>query len=156
MSPVHEVKNLGRLSQAFPIEPMPFKVVYADTDAMGVVYHARYLDIAERSRTEFVASAGIDLGQIEAEHGIWLLVNRVRADYRRPVLLHETAMVTTQVLKSGASQVWWRSQLHVGAHLAANIDVATACFDTKTKEPCVMPADLAARIATLTQPTEPS
>ncbi len=156
MSPIHEVKNLGRLSQTPQLEPMRVKVVYADTDAMGVVYHGRYLDIAERSRTDFIASSGIDLGQVEDEHGIWLLVNRVRADYRRPVLLHETAMVTTHVLKTGTSQVWWRSQVRVGGHLATNIDVATACFDTRTKEPCAMPPDLAKRLATLTKIMEPS
>lgn len=146
----------GRLSRAPQLDPMRFKVVYADTDAMGVVYHGRYLDIAERSRTEFIASAGIDLAKVEADHGAWLLVNRVRADYRRPVLLHETADVTTHVLKVGASQVWWRSQVRVGPHLAANIDVATACFHKTSKQPCAMPDDLATRIATLATTTEHS
>lgn len=142
----------GRLGQAAGCAPMPFKVVYADTDAMGVVYHGRYLDIAERSRTAFIMGAGIDLAQIEAQHGIWLMVNRVRADYRRPVLLHETAIVTTEVQKLGASQVWWRSQIRVDGALAANIDVGTACFDTRSKVACAMPPDLAARVATLIQP----
>lgn len=138
-----------RLAAADRQEPMPFKVVYADTDAMGVVYHGRYLDIAERSRTALALTLGIDLGQIEAQHGIWLMVNRVRADYRRPVRLHETALVTTHLLRAGTSQIWWRSQIRVGDTLAANIDVGTACFDTLRGLPCAMPDDLAARVATL-------
>jgi acyl-CoA thioester hydrolase len=138
-----------RLAPVAAPDPMPFKVVYADTDAMGVVYHGRYLDIAERSRTALALTLGIDLGQIEAQHGIWLMVNRVRADYRRPVRLHETALVTTHVLRAGTSQIWWRSQIRVGDTLAANIDVGTACFDTRSAMPCAMPDDLAARLATL-------
>lgn len=139
----------GRLSPALTGPTLQHRVVYCDTDAMGVVYHGRYLDIAERSRTEFIAMAGIDLGDLEETYNIWLLVNRVRADYRRPVLLHEIANVTSQVLKVGSSQVWWRSQIRVGAKLAANIDVGTACFDVTTRQAAIMPDDLLRRIETL-------
>lgn len=139
----------GRLSQGLSGPTLQHRVVYCDTDAMGVVYHGRYLDIAERSRTEFISMAGIDLGSLEKTHNIWLLVNRVRADYRRPVLLHEIASVTSQVLKVGTSQVWWRSQIRVGTELAANIDVGTACFDVSTRQAVVMPDDLLCRIETL-------
>lgn len=155
MSPVIQMNKdaprEGRLAQAPQHEAMSYKVVYADTDAMGVVYHGRYLDIAERSRTDFILSAGIDLAKVEELHGIWFMVNRVRADYRRPVRLHETARVTTEVLKLGASQVWWRSQIWVGDQLAANIDVGTACFDTNTNHVCTLPKNLWQRIETLTR-----
>jgi YbgC/YbaW family acyl-CoA thioester hydrolase len=139
----------GRLAQAPAGHVLQHRVVYCDTDAMGVVYHGRYLDIAERSRTEFIALVGIDLGELEKTHNTWLLVNRVRADYRRPVLLHEIASVTSQILKVGASQVWWRSQIHVGAELAANIDVGTASFDVTTRQATVMPEELRRQIEAL-------
>jgi acyl-CoA thioester hydrolase len=144
--------RVGRLARPAVQHAMRYRVVYADTDAMGVVYHARYLDIAERSRTEFIATAGIDLGEVERRHGILLLVNRVRADYRVPVLLHQQAEITSSVLKVGASQVWWRSQISVDGRLAANLDVATACFHKESQQIVPLPADLAERIASL--PTE--
>ena len=34
----------------------PVRVYYEDTDAGGVVYHARYLHFYERARTEFLRS----------------------------------------------------------------------------------------------------
>lgn len=145
--------------RAAPLPPadihraMAYRIVYADTDAMGVVYHGKYLEIAERSRAEMIARAGINLREIEKADGIILLVNRVRADYRTPVLLHQTASVTSSVLKAGASQVWWRSQIAVEGRLAANIDVATACFRKSAGETVTMPSRLASRIATLQQET---
>ena len=35
------------------------RVYYEDTDAGGVVYHARYLAFAERARTELLRDLGV-------------------------------------------------------------------------------------------------
>lgn len=37
----------------------PVRVYYEDTDAGGVVYHARYLNLLERARTEWLRSLGV-------------------------------------------------------------------------------------------------
>ena len=36
------------------------RVYYADTDAGGVVYHAKYLAFAEQARTETMRAIGLD------------------------------------------------------------------------------------------------
>ena len=35
------------------------RVYFSDTDAQGIVYHARYLDFAEHARTEMARQAGL-------------------------------------------------------------------------------------------------
>ena len=32
----------------------PFTIAFADTDAQGMVYHARYIEIAERARMNWL------------------------------------------------------------------------------------------------------
>ena len=32
----------------------PFSIAYSDTDAGGIVYHGRYVEIAERARMEMI------------------------------------------------------------------------------------------------------
>lgn len=42
-----------------------YRVPYADTDQMGVVYYANYLEYFERSRTEMLRSAGLPYAELE-------------------------------------------------------------------------------------------
>ena len=48
----------------------PLRVYFSDTDAGGVIYHARYLDMAEHARTELLKLLGID-------HGGYMRDNRI-------------------------------------------------------------------------------
>ena len=38
---------------------MTYRVAYADTDQMGVVYYGNYLTYFERARTEMLRSVGL-------------------------------------------------------------------------------------------------
>lgn len=49
-------------------QPWPVRVYYEDTDAVGVVYYARYLQFAERARTEILRAGGFDATQLRATH----------------------------------------------------------------------------------------
>ncbi|MEY3372613.1 MAG: tol-pal system-associated acyl-CoA thioesterase, partial [Pseudomonadota bacterium] len=42
----------------------PVRVYWEDTDAGGVVYHARYLHFLERARTEWLRSCGYEQGHM--------------------------------------------------------------------------------------------
>ena len=44
---------------------MQYRVPYADTDQMGVVYYANYLEYFERSRTEMFRDAGLSYAVME-------------------------------------------------------------------------------------------
>jgi acyl-CoA thioester hydrolase len=51
-----------------------FRVRYAETDQMGVVYHANYLVWCEVGRTELIRSLGTSYADLEAE-GVMLAVS---------------------------------------------------------------------------------
>ena len=59
------------------------RVIYADTDNMGVAYHANYLRWFEIGRTEMFRSLGIPYKLIETK-GIFLPVSEVRCKFMTP------------------------------------------------------------------------
>ncbi|MBC8394324.1 MAG: acyl-CoA thioesterase [Deltaproteobacteria bacterium] len=59
------------------------RVIYADTDNMGVAYHANYLRWFEIGRTEMFRSLGIPYKLIETE-GIFLPVSEVHCKFMMP------------------------------------------------------------------------
>ncbi|MBI5206816.1 MAG: acyl-CoA thioesterase [Candidatus Firestonebacteria bacterium] len=56
------------------------RVVYAETDQMGIVYYANYLIWFERGRTEFFRNLGIPYTDLENE-GIYLPVVEAHCHY---------------------------------------------------------------------------
>ena len=60
-----------------------YRVPYADTDKMGVVYYANYLVFFERARNELLRSVGLPYAVME-EEGLMLPVIEAHCHYRRP------------------------------------------------------------------------
>lgn len=61
-----------------------FRVRYAETDQMGVVYHANYLVWMEMARTELCRLRGISYRDLERQSGLHLVVAEVRCRYLQP------------------------------------------------------------------------
>lgn len=59
------------------------RVIYGDTDQMGVVYHANYLRFFEAARNEYFRDRGGSYRDLEAE-GLQLPVVEARVKYRAP------------------------------------------------------------------------
>lgn len=59
------------------------RVLYGDTDQMGVVYYANYLRFFEGARNEWIRSLGLSYAQIE-ERGIMLPVFEAGIQYLKP------------------------------------------------------------------------
>lgn len=60
-----------------------YRVPYADTDRMGVVYYANYLIYFERLRTELLREAGLPYIELE-KNGIMLPVIEAVCNYKAP------------------------------------------------------------------------
>jgi acyl-CoA thioester hydrolase len=61
-----------------------FRVRYAETDQMGVVYHANYLVWMEMARTELCRVRGVRYRDIELNDGVMLVVVEVKVRYKQP------------------------------------------------------------------------
>jgi acyl-CoA thioester hydrolase len=67
-------------ADALPFHDVEFRVRYAETDQMGVVYHANYLIWCEVGRTDFIRARGMSYADIERA-GIGLAVSEVSARF---------------------------------------------------------------------------
>ena len=76
-----------------------YRVPYADTDQMGVVYYANYLTLFERARNELMRATGFTYRRCE-EEGFMLPVTHAELDYKSPAryddLLEISAWVQSQ------------------------------------------------------------
>ena len=77
----------------------PFTIAYADTDAEGIVYHARYLEIAERARMNWLR------GHVAANGDIGFVVRELNIKYMQPLKVADEFVVETQMTDVGAAVV---------------------------------------------------
>ena len=70
------------------------RVRYAETDQMGVVYHANYLVWCEIGRTEFIRTLGMSYAEME-HRGIGLAVSDLTMRYHAPARYDDLVRVTT-------------------------------------------------------------
>lgn len=63
---------------------------------MNVVHHASYIPWLEIGRTELLRTSGISYAQLEKE-GVFLVIVKLEAKYRRPALYDDVVEVRTRV-----------------------------------------------------------
>ena len=73
-----------------------YRVLYADTDMMGVVYYGNYGRLYEMGRTEMVRGMGLPYIELE-QAGIVMPVYSVEAKYRNVINYDELITIETTV-----------------------------------------------------------
>ena len=84
------------------------RVRYAETDQMGVVYHANYLVWFEVGRVEFIRQLGMDYKKMEQEDGAMIAVVEVSARYKAPARYDDELLVRTTLAGVRGSIVRFR------------------------------------------------
>ncbi len=82
-----------------------FRVRYAETDQMGVVYYANYLVWMELGRAEYCRAAGIRYRDMEVNDGVRLAVVEAHCRYLHPARYDEEIVVKTWVAKANQRMV---------------------------------------------------
>jgi acyl-CoA thioester hydrolase len=76
------------------------RVRYAETDQMGVVYHANYLIWFEVGRVELMRALGIEYKRMEIEDDCHIVVVDVRCRYHASARYDEVLRVRTRIAES--------------------------------------------------------
>lgn len=106
--PVHESGSSGDLRREIHSDPFSFpaRVYWEDTDAGGVVYHARYLAFMERARTEWMRARGWGQETLRARDDLVFVVRAMDIDFRAPARLDDQLQVSVALVECrGASFV---------------------------------------------------
>jgi len=77
----------------------PFAIAYADTDAGGITYHARYIEIAERARMHWLHNTTPPDGDVG------FVIKNLSMKYIKPLRLADNFIVESQLLKVGAASL---------------------------------------------------
>jgi acyl-CoA thioester hydrolase len=80
------------------------RVLYADTDRMGVVYHATYLRWFEAGRAAYMRRRGTSYLEVE-ERGVMLPVVEANALYLKPARYDDVLQVTARLGEVGRAQL---------------------------------------------------
>ncbi len=87
------------------------RVRYAETDQMGVVYHANHLIWFEVGRVELMREMGFSYREMEREAGRFIAVADVKCRYRAPVFYDEEVVVRTRLKKVRESVIVFSYEL---------------------------------------------
>ncbi|MBM7703776.1 YbgC/FadM family acyl-CoA thioesterase [Metabacillus iocasae] len=111
------------------------EVRYAETDQMGVVYHANYLIWMEVGRTSLIKELGFQYADMEKE-GILSPVIDVNVSYKKPLRYGQTATVHTWVEQyDGFRVVYGYEILTPDNDLAVTATSSHVCVKSETFRP---------------------
>ncbi|MDF7674277.1 YbgC/FadM family acyl-CoA thioesterase [Acetobacteraceae bacterium ESL0709] len=89
-----------------------FRVYYEDTDAGGIVYHARYLGFAERARAEALRELGMAVGELAGKENLCFVVANLSISYKSPARLDDVLEVETRLVKMGNVRLILQQEIH--------------------------------------------
>lgn len=102
------------------IHIFPFTIAYADTDAEGIVYHARYLEIAERARMNWLR------GRVAADGDIGFVVRELNIKYLQPLKVGDEFVVETTMTDIGQASVKVEQKFVKDGIISAIINIKVA------------------------------
>ncbi len=88
------------------------RVRYAETDQMGVVYHANYLIWFEVGRTDLIRALGLDYRSMEREESVGIAVVEATCRYKAPARYDDELIVRTTLAGTRGSVVRFTYALH--------------------------------------------
>ena len=115
------------------------RVYYEDTDAGGIVYHARYLAFAERARTEALRAMGVSHSELADDFGLIFVVHRAEMDYLRPARLDDVIEVATGPWEATAAAVWVRQGFSAAGRKLGALHIRLACVRRDDGRPARIP-----------------
>jgi acyl-CoA thioester hydrolase len=118
-----------------------YRVIYGDTDQMGVVYYANYLAFFERGRCEYMRERGFDYGAFERDGFLFPVVD-AHCRYRSPARFDDLLVLETAI--TGATRVTldFGYRVRRDDELLAEGSTRHACL-TRAGRPARLPAALA-------------
>ena len=87
------------------------RVRYAETDQMGVVYHANHFVWFEIGRVEFLRQLGFSYRDMERNDGCFIAVVEAKCRYRSPAHYDEEVVIRTRLLNVKESVIHFGYEL---------------------------------------------
>ena len=96
-----------------------FRVRYAETDQMGMVYYANYLIWMEVGRSDLCRECGFSYRDLEREEQAFLAVAEANCRYRAPARYDDEIVVETELTRVKSRVVEFSYRIKCGTKLLA-------------------------------------
>lgn len=125
-------------------EPFRYRVYWEDTDAGGVVYHARYLHFFERARSDWMLALGFPQVAMRDRDNRLFVVRRMNIEFIAPARMEDELEIVVGVENLRAASLVFDQAMYRGGSgerlCRARVDVA--CLAADRFAPARMPDTL--------------
>lgn len=111
-----------------------FRVMYADTDQMGVMHHGSYVKYLEVARTELMRACGMAYAEME-KSGVMSPILDMNIKYIKPALYDEVLTVQTWVSNIKGSRIVFNYEIFNEDKLLTKAYTTLVFLDAKTRRP---------------------
>lgn len=131
------------------------RVYFDDTDGAGFVYHANYLRMTERARTELLRHLGVAHSELIDDHGLVFVVRSAAVEYLSPARLDEALIVESRLERLGGASMTVGHRIMRAAHSVATMApvstmaIGLICMRLATGKPDRIPERWRAALAPL-------
>ena len=109
-----------------------YRIRYADTDQMGVVYYGKYALLYEIGRVELMRSVGITYAEMERE-GTLMPVIEMNLKYIRPLRYDDVVTIKTILSETPAATIVFHHEIYDSKMCFVTKAVKLCFVDTKTR-----------------------
>ena len=120
----------------------PIRIYYEDTDTADVVYHANYVKFAERGRSEFLRSCGIEQYILHQQHDFFFAAYKMAVHFQAPAHLDELITVETTLTDLKPAKLTMQQVIKRDQTILVTLDITIACIDSKGR-PTRLPKGIA-------------
>ncbi|HBK45180.1 MAG TPA: tol-pal system-associated acyl-CoA thioesterase, partial [Xanthomonadaceae bacterium] len=113
----------------------PTRVYWEDTDAGGVVYHARYVAFLERARTEWMRALGYGQERMRREHELVFAVRSMELEFLKPARLDDALEVSATLRQCRRASLVFAQSIRRGDELLLTAEVRVAALGAGTFRP---------------------
>ncbi len=108
-----------------------YRVIYGDTDQMGVVYYANYLRWFEAGRTEFLRAKGLSYTDFESREKLMLPVTEAGVSYLQPARYDDLVGIEVSLVQVKRASARFHYAIRRGDDLLATGFTVHACVDAE-------------------------
>lgn len=128
---------------------LPIRIYWEDTDAGGVVYHARYVAYLERARSEWMRTLGYQQGGMRESLGLVFAVRAMELDFLKPARLDDALDVTVALAGCRRASAVFAQEVRRGDEVLLTARVRVAALEAASFRPCAIPEGLYAHLKSL-------
>jgi acyl-CoA thioester hydrolase len=125
------------------------RVYFDDTDGAGFVYHANYLRMTERARTELLRHLGVAHSELIDSHGLVFVVRSAAVEYLSPARLDDALVVESRLARLGGASMTVGHRIMRAACAVSTMAIGLVCMRLATGKPDRIPARWRAALAPL-------